>query len=150
MTEMTIDTRECRFHSARWHSYDQPAAFQRQVALLLARLPGRNFAPIAICWILGCGTGIFLPGFWLSSYQSGWLVRSGEGMLRFCPGRRLPGAFLVGADAEAVAAAAGSQDLIFFPARTAVVPDLARLCGGCTGGFSHWRCLALSTWFGVR
>lgn len=145
MTEVAIDKRRVAESFGRAApSYDQAAAFQRQVgAHLLARLPGR-FAPQTIV-DLGCGTGYFSRALAERYRQPVVGLDLAEGMLRFARSQPGPVRDWVVADAEALPLRPGSQDLIFSSLALQWCPDLGRALREASLALRPGGCLALST-----
>jgi malonyl-CoA O-methyltransferase len=145
MTEMTIDKRRVADSFSRAaNSYDQAAAFQRQVGTnLLARLP-TNFAPQAIV-DLGCGTG-YLSRVLAEQYQQPVVgLDLAEGMLHFARAQAGPVRSWVAADAEALPLRPGSQDLSFSSLALQWCPDLGQALREAAQALRPGGCLALST-----
>lgn len=145
MTDMAIDKRRvAESFSRAASSYDQAAAFQRQVGNnLLARLPQR-FAPEAII-DLGCGTGYFSRALAERYQQPVVGLDLAEGMLRFARAQTSSVRAWVAADAEALPLKPGSQDLIFSSLALQWCPDLGRALREAAQALRPGGCLALST-----
>lgn len=145
MTEMAIDKRRvAESFSRAAGSYDQAAAFQRQVGSnLLARLP-EWFAPQAMI-DLGCGTGYFTRALEQRYQQPVIGLDLAEGMLRFARAQSTNLRSWVVADAEALPLKADSQDLIFSSLALQWCPDLGRALREASQALRPGGCLALST-----
>lgn len=145
MTEIAIDKRRVAESFGRAaSSYDQAAAFQRQVGNnLLARLPER-FTPQSII-DLGCGTGYFTRALTQRYQQPVIGLDLAEGMLRFASGHSPADSAWVVADAEALPLKPLSQDLIFSSLALQWCPDLDRALKQAAQALRPGGCLALST-----
>lgn len=145
MTELAIDKRRvAESFSRAASSYDQAAAFQRQVGSnLLARLPDL-FSPRAIV-DLGCGTGYFTRELSQRYQQSVIGLDLAEGMLQYARTQSAhTGAWAV-ADAETLPFKPGSQDLIFSSLALQWCPDLGRALSEAAQALRPGGILALST-----
>ena len=126
MTEAQIDKGQVAASFSRAaHSYDQAAAFQRQVGSnLLARLPAQ-LQPRAVA-DLGCGTGYFTRQLQAHFAQPVIGLDLAEGMLQFARSQQAGQGDWVVADAEALPLRDASQDLLFSSLALQWCPDLPR------------------------
>ncbi len=145
MADAAIDKRQVAESFGRAAaSYDQAAAFQRQVGEdLLARLPDwRGFADIVD---LGCGTGYFTRALGARFEQPVRGLDIAEGMLRFARAQDGGRGDWVVADAEALPLADASQDLVFSSLALQWCPELDRALAEARRVLRPGGCMAFST-----